>query len=150
MKKEKLDIIFSTFVEQNGDWKKTVSVLRKSFNIRISLSRLIDIIKSNHFDLYVEDTLQLHSSIIRLKAYQAMLQLFDEIKASLSEDDSIFSATEKMNFFSKLVSYINQYERTNASVNAVTKSDDPVTNLKLKIQREHELQNYRESNVIKI
>ena len=68
--------------------------------------------------------------------YTSVLHLIEQIEHQLNEDESLFSVSDRISFFSKLLTYINAIERT-------TKTDeekDPVENLKLKIKREHEIQ----------
>ena len=77
--------------------------------------------------------LETKSNVIKIKAYTAVLNLIEDISRQLGEDDSIFQISDKIAFFSKLISYINQLERTKGEQNA---HQDPVTNIRLKIKKE--------------
>jgi len=145
MKRERFDTIAETFVKHNGVLSITQDALKEK-GIRISLSQLVKLVKSKQFDTWVLNELETKSTIIKIKVYTSVLHLIEQIEHQLNEDESLFSVSDRISFFSKLLTYINAIERT-------TKTDeekDPVENLKLKIKREHEIQDWRNSNTIKI
>ena len=146
MKKQRFETICETFINTGGVNANCIEAL-SHLKIKITPKQLEEVIRSDEFQTWMMVQLETKSNVIKIKAYTAVLNLIEDISRQLGEDDSIFQISDKIAFFSKLISYINQLERTKGEQNA---HQDPVTNIRLKIKKEQDIQAWREKNVVKL
>ncbi len=155
MNNNKTHIIYQEFVDNDADVAKTKAALLEKHKIRISVDKLLGLIESEEFDIWVDVQLTYSGSVIALKSYKAMFKLMQEILAQLEENSDDFSSLQdKSNFYGKLVQMIGNFERNRKKLRNENTDLNPADNLRLKIQHEYYKQNKTEQhykeNLIKL
>ena len=155
MNNNKTHIIYQEFVDNDADVAKTKAALLEKHKIRISVDKLLGLIESEEFDIWVDVQLTYSGSVIALKSYKAMFKLMQEILAQLEENSDDFSSLQdKSNFYGRLVQMIGNFERNRKKLRNENTDLNPADNLRLKIQHEYYKQNKTEQhykeNLIKL
>jgi hypothetical protein len=130
LNQEQIFRVYTSFVEQSGNIKKCYAILRRQNDFKDITMQVIDLLVSNKdFTKFVDKYAAVQSYILKLSVYEETNKILKVLVKNI-EDNGI---QDNISIFSKLVSYVNNAERSSRAVEIDPDTVKRLNSLKLRL-----------------